>query len=133
MEAETARAEAARVLSQDSEEATTVQEERGQLALQVTSAKQQAQSELASLQPMVRKQHSGWLRLLHQQRQIHSGCQMLEAKISEGTGALEREGAARGELVVTVGDLITSLRTFQAFLEGLQGAPMIEETSNIVH
>merc|ERR1711920_1162603 len=102
--------------SRDSEDARAAQDRKSSLKSRVDSAEQEARSQLRSLQPMIQEHHTGWQRLLSQQKKLDSNQYELTNRLEEANRALEMEANMRADLARNIQDLVANLTNMQNFL-----------------
>lgn len=116
MDVERERNEKNAISSSSSEDARRAQERRTQMASHLSTLESEARSHLSILQPLIQDQHSGWQKLVAQQRKLESDGHLLTSRIEESRRSAELEAATRMELSTRIGDMIRNLQSFESFL-----------------
>jgi len=122
LEAERERTDKAGSSTHENEQARSAEDRRASLQAQLTSQEQSARSQMASLQPLIQEHHSGWQRLLAQQKKLDADQSSLGGKLDEARRGTEMERSTRGQLKLKVRELIHSLQGFDAFLDRVDSA-----------
>mmetsp|Transcript_139939 Transcript_139939/g.390114 ORF Transcript_139939/g.390114 Transcript_139939/m.390114 type:complete len:987 (+) Transcript_139939:130-3090(+) len=109
--------------SHDSEDARAAQDRRSSLAARVSAIEQEARSQMSTLQPMIQEHHTGWQRLLAQQKKLDSDQHTLSRKLDQAGQAVEMEALTRRELAVSIQELMGTLQGMRSFLEQVGAEP----------
>merc|ERR1712137_1428931 len=107
--------------SRDSEDARAAQDRKSSLKSRVDSTEQEARAQLRSLQPMIQEHHTGWQRLLAQQKKLDSNQHALTERLEESNRAAELEASVRAELESRIDELVASFQGTQAWLRQIDG------------
>jgi len=109
--------------SQEGEEARAAQDRKSTLQSRVTALEQDARLQLATLQPMIQEHHSGWQKLLAQQKKLDSDQHSLGGRLSEASQAADAEAMTRREVKLHIQELIVMLQGLGSFLDQVGGDP----------
>eukprot|EP00927_Polykrikos_kofoidii_P033979 TRINITY_DN28825_c0_g1_i1.p1 TRINITY_DN28825_c0_g1~~TRINITY_DN28825_c0_g1_i1.p1 ORF type:complete len:1053 (-),score=239.45 TRINITY_DN28825_c0_g1_i1:75-3233(-) len=121
LDADRLRMEKTSESSRDAEEVRTAQERKASAATRLSVTESEARRLMGDLQPLIQEQHSGWQRLLAQQKKLESDRQSLDGKITEASRAATSEHQSRSDLARQVHALIENLTRLQTFLINVDG------------
>jgi hypothetical protein len=123
LEADRERSEKTGQSSRDIEDARAAQERRTSLSSRLQLAESQVRSEMSALQPMIQEHHAGWQRLLSQQKKLESDNNTLTSRLAEAREAADREASTRTDLGLRLQGLVTTLQSFQLYLDEVAMQP----------
>jgi len=123
-ETERSYADASGDATRDAEDARQAKERRSSLSSRLSSVEQDAKAQISALQPMIQEQHSGWQRLLSQQKKLDEYQHSLMSRLNDAKTAAASEVRSREHVAGAVQDLVKSLLGFASFLDQCGGEPL---------
>merc|ERR1711957_837162 len=100
----------------DSEDARSSQDRKSSLKARVDTTENEARSQLRALQPMIQEHHTGWQRLLEQQKKLDANQYALTSRLDEAGRASEMEASMRADFENRIQELVMTLQGMGSYL-----------------